>query len=533
MTGKSHSKRELAQQVVMTVSRILSQEHSHDESYKLMLEGLCEQLGWSTSAFWKLNENDQLLSCEMLFSGDANETFQAVTKLLKLKRGEGLPGRVWQQGLAMWIKDVVEDGNFPRSIAAKKDGLHAAFAFPVTVSGKFIGVFEFFSREISEPDVELTTAFGIVGTELGQFFERRRMEVELAESERRFRDFARAVDEVFFVGSEQLTEFYYVSPAYEQIWEETPEQGIANPLNWFAAVIPEHKERVAEYARLLKGDNMPGEVEIDYAIKRSDGNITWLSARCFRIETPDGRWNICGTVRDITQRKIDEQRIGEFYSVASHELRTPLTSVKGSLLLLERGRAGVLPSRAHKLTRIALKECDRLIRLVNDMLDIKTIEAGKLELGCSEFDPREVIHETLEMMQIFADDYNVNLKQELNASTMIHADKDRISQVLTNLISNAIKFSPKGGVVTVQVDESLDSVRYSVVDNGLGIPLREQYKLFKVFVQLNSANGVRRQGTGLGLAICKGIVDEHGGKLGVISDEGKGATFWFELPVNS
>src|SRR5262249_40723041 len=156
-------------------------------------------------------------------------------------------------------------------------------------------------------------------------------EERLVTLDQRFRQFESVVDEVFFRGSSRLTEFYYVSPAYEKVWGASPSEVLEDPLAWAKAIVPEHRERVADYVELLVGENMPAESEIDYAIVRKDGKKAWVSARCFRIDQQDGTWEICGTVRDITDRKEAELRVSDFYSMVSHELRTPLTSIKGSL----------------------------------------------------------------------------------------------------------------------------------------------------------------------------------------------------------
>ena len=686
----TRKKEELEQQIALAVSRILSRDISHEEVLRAILKEMCEQLSWLAASFWTLGKSKKTLHCKMIYCREECPEFERVTQATRLRRGEGLPGRVWKKGTPVWIPDVVEDENFPRVGQARKDGLHAAVGFPISVRGKFIGVIEFFSREISKPDTELLNAFALVGTELGQFFERWRVENELAEqvklnkyaaeigialngvhslssimqtcsditvrelgvaladiwvysetshtfklmaraadskhlesrisaesyrsdlmaigaakesfatndilnderlhveewarceglfsfaayplmmngtvlgelcvfakrplapdmldvlsrvsislasciarknSEERFRQFANVVDEVFFLGSARLTEFYYVSPAYQQVWGAPPADVLADPLAWAKAIVPEHKERVSEYVKRLRGDSMPAESEIEYAIKRPDGKKAWMSARCFRIDQQDGSWQICGTVRDVTDRKEAEQRVSDFYSMVSHELRTPLTSIKGSLLLLERRQAGDLTGRAQDLIALARKECDRLIRLINDFLDIKTIEAGKLQLYREELNVAQMVDETVQAMSALAADRKVKLKQRVQTREAIFADRDRVVQILTNLLSNAIKFAPEDSEVLVCVEKADRAMRFSVTDNGPGIAKDEQARLFKAFQQAVSKDGLARQGTGLGLAICKGIVDEHGGEIGMLNNEGKGATFWVQLPI--
>jgi PAS domain S-box-containing protein len=524
-------KEHLAQQVIITVSKILSRDLSHEEAFTEMLKSMCEQLGWQTASFWRLNEVTQQLRCETSYCVHPCPKFNEMTLDMLLRRGEGLPGRVWEASTPIWIRDVVQEPNFPRAEQAQEDGLHAAFAFPVSVGGKFIGVFEFFSRTIVEPDTELVNAFGVVGTEVGQFFERRRVELELAESERRFREFASVVDEVFFMSAPRLTEHFYVSPAFDKLWGFPVSEVFANPQSWYDAVVPEHKERVKDYVALLQGETMPDKAEIEYAIRKPDGTTAWLSARCFRIDQHDGTWHICGTVRDITERKQAEQRIGEFYSTVSHELRTPLTSIKGSLILLERQKAGDLSERATDLVSLARKECDRLIRLINDMLDIKTLEAGKLQLVREPLKPRDLVGETLAVQKNMATEKHIQLLAQVETSRSVSADRDRILQVLTNLLSNAVKFSPAHSQVTVRVHDVDSAVEFSVIDHGPGIAPEHQAKLFEVFQQIPPASGESAQGTGLGLAISKGIIDQHGGTIGVSSDKGAGARFWFRLPL--
>ena len=243
--------------------------------------------------------------------------------------------------------------------------------------------------------------------------------------------------------------------------------------------------------------------------------------------------------QDITLRKESENRVSEFYSTVSHELRTPLTSIRGALRLLEGGKGGEIPEKGMKLVKMGRAECDRLVRLINDMLDIRKIEAGKLELKPVALQASLPVSEALENLAPYAAENHVKLKSDISQDFTINADKDRLTQILVNLISNAIKFSPKDGEVTIKVavgtafDETKKSVRFAVRDNGIGISEAAQQKLFGLFQQVDSSDSRAKGGTGLGLAISKALVEQHRGKIGIISEPGKGSTFWFELPVTA
>ena len=236
-------------------------------------------------------------------------------------------------------------------------------------------------------------------------------------------------------------------------------------------------------------------------------------------------------IRDISERKAVERLKNEFVSTVSHELRTPLTSIRGSLGLIEGGVAGALPDRARDLIRIARTNADRLIRLINDILDLEKMDAGKLELRRRAIDPAALIDATVAEMRGMADAVNIHLVRRVTGPTAFNADPDRLQQVLTNLISNAIKFSPTGATVMVRAFESAPGIaRIEVEDTGPGIPANLVDRLFRKFEQLDGSDGRARGGTGLGLAISRSIVEQHGGRMGVQSDPGVRTVFWFELP---
>ena len=234
------------------------------------------------------------------------------------------------------------------------------------------------------------------------------------------------------------------------------------------------------------------------------------------------------SLSDVTQAKEVDEMKNEFISVASHELRTPMTSIKGSLDLLLGGYAGPITDSVRELLEIGQAAVDRLIRLINDILGISKIEAGKTQLNLELLEPGELIRRTVNGLRAYAQGASVQLVISPSAPVPpVLADRDRMEQVLTNLLSNAIKYAPTGTSVEAAVSEIDGRVRFSVRDHGRGIPPDKLNLVFDKFQQLEGA----KKGTGLGLAICRALVVEHGGDIWVRSEPDQGACFEFELPA--
>lgn len=229
-------------------------------------------------------------------------------------------------------------------------------------------------------------------------------------------------------------------------------------------------------------------------------------------------------------KRLDSAK-SEFLSIASHELRTPMTSIKGSLSLLASGVVGQLDTNSLRLIKIAEGETDRLIRLINDLLDLAKIESGNLPLSCQWTSWDQFCRRTLEGLAGLAVNADVRLEQMSLPQLEVNIDSDRLQQALTNLVSNAIKFSPKGGTVRISVSRARSGeLIVSVIDQGPGIPPRDRELIFEKFRQGTTKENPLVKGTGLGLAIAKALVEEHGGGIGVDSEVGVGSTFWFTLP---
>jgi PAS domain S-box-containing protein len=250
--------------------------------------------------------------------------------------------------------------------------------------------------------------------------------------------------------------------------------------------------------------------------------------------TQGGERQFVGTLTDISERKAAERAKNEFVSTVSHELRTPLTSIKGALGLVQSGVIGELPDKLRSMVEIAYNNSDRLVRLINDILDVEKLSAGKMEFRMAPLDLKGVLEEALVANKAYADQHKVTFALTADLSEApVTGDYDRLMQMLANLLSNAAKYSPERGEVEISLHRRGESFRVSVVDHGAGIPENFRDMIFERFSQADSSDTRLRGGTGLGLNIAKAIVERHRGTIGFISEVGTGTTFSVDLPART
>jgi PAS domain S-box-containing protein len=236
-------------------------------------------------------------------------------------------------------------------------------------------------------------------------------------------------------------------------------------------------------------------------------------------------------LENITQRRQMEQMKREFISTVSHELRTPLTSIRGSLGLIEGGVLGKLPDKAYAMVKIAHKNSERLVRIINDILDVEKIESGKLDLHIQPVALPQLLQQALEVNQGYAERHKVHfVLEDAPLGEVVLADPDRLMQVMANLLSNAAKFSQPGADVTVRARVQGAVVRVEVEDRGAGIPEEFRSRIFEKFAQADASTSRRFEGTGLGLSITRQMLQAMHGTIGFTSVVGQGTTFHFELP---
>jgi PAS domain S-box-containing protein len=397
---------------------------------------------------------------------------------------------------------------------------------------------------ISRPD----GSFALDGA-IFDITESKRAEEAIKENEAKFRAFVETTAE--WVWAIDLDGRHtYANPAVERILGYTPEELVGQSA--FAYMHPEDRERIAE--------ELPGFIErkegwsgLVVRWLHKDGSVRQLESNSSPIISPAGEllgWR--GSDRDVTEAiraEAERERLladlgsqnerlleldslkDEFIALVSHELRTPLTSIRGYLELLLEGEAGELTQEQQQFLGVVERNAHRLLHLVGDLLFLAQLEAGKLNLEVGAVDLAAVASESVETARPLAEEKDVSLTLATGPVPLMAGDRGRVAQLLDNLVSNAIKFTPEGGRVDVRLRGIDGDAVVEVRDTGFGIPADEQHRLFERFFRSSIASAQAIPGTGLGLAITKAIVEAHGGQIAVASQEGEGTTFKVTLPL--
>ena len=289
-----------------------------------------------------------------------------------------------------------------------------------------------------------------------------------------------------------------------------------------------HSRHRDEFAHRPRQRHMDGSREL--VGLRKDGTEIPIEVGLTPLESRDGVM-VLSAIVDISERKRLDRLKDEFVSMVSHELRTPLTSISGSLGLLMGNAAGHLPETAMRLLKIAHANSQRLVRLINDILDLQKIESGQVVFHLKDLALRPLIEQTIDANRAFAQGFGVRIRLDAGSDDgEVFADSDRLAQIVTNLLSNAIKFSPTGDEVVVAITRHGDYLRVSVRDHGPGIPDEFKPHMFEKFAQADSSDARQKGGTGLGLNIVKQLIVQHGGKVGFTPAPGGGTVFHVDFP---
>jgi PAS domain S-box-containing protein len=293
---------------------------------------------------------------------------------------------------------------------------------------------------------------------------------------------------------------------------------------------PMHQKGMSHY--LSTGEpHVIGKRPIEIPAQHADGHEFTVLLTISEMRLIEGRFFV-GNMRDITESNRLEKLKSQFVSTVSHELRTPLTSIRGSLGLVIAGVSGVLPEKAKHLIDIAYKNCERLIVLINDILDIERIESGQLQFTMEWTNLKPLMEQAIELNKPFGEKHNITIEAKSDfPTTRVYVDSSRFLQIMSNLLSNAAKFSHAGEKVEVSAVELGDHIAISVTDYGMGIPEEFRSRIFDKFAQADSSDTKAKGGTGLGLSIAKAMAERMGGSISFISKKNEGTTFVVNLPI--
>jgi PAS domain S-box-containing protein len=550
MTSRPAAERRLGAQHAAALA--LAESASLSDAAPRILRAICESLGWDHGALWEVAAGANFLKCVQTWHtpGLKLDNFDEVSRTLKFAPGIGLPGRVWESGKATWIEDVVEDPNFPRAKIARAEGLHGAFGFPVVIGTHVLGVIEFFSREIQEPDEALLEMLGTVGSQIGQFIERKRAETELDKF------FSMSLDLLCIAGNDGF--FKRLNPAWEKTLGYTREELLSRP--WADFIHGDDRAASGDAAAgLEKGQDL---VSFENRFLCRDGSYRWIlwtatfdttGQRIFAIghdvteakraqeakeETAARLLQLVKELDVARHRAEGAARVkSDFLANMSHEIRTPMNAVMG---MTDLALATELSTEQRGYLRTVKDAAKALLDLVDDILDLSKIEAGKLELDRVEMSFRETVEDAIKVLALRAGQKGLELAVRISPElpSIVLGDPGRLRQVVVNLVGNAIKFTDHGEVVLdAEVDvkhEDEVRVRVAVRDTGIGVPAEKRDQIFAPFTQADTSTTRRFGGTGLGLAISTQLVEMMGGHLTMESEVGRGSTFSFtarfELP---
>ncbi len=328
------------------------------------------------------------------------------------------------------------------------------------------------------------------------------------------------------------TDRVYYSPRWKEMLGYAEDEIGAGLEEWRARIHPDDLDHALQKLHgYLDGDTQAYQCE--HRMRHKAGHYIWVLDRAIAQRDAHGEVHrMVGIHTDISERKHIEKMKSEFISTVSHELRTPLTSIRGSLGLIMGGAAGDVPEQAVSLLEIANRNSEQLLMLINDLLDIEKLQSGTLSF---QFEPGvvdELVAQSIEVNQGYATQYSVRFKMNPCArGVMINVDTGRFIQIMSNLLSNAAKFSPPGAEVLISIYQREGCARIEVTDQGAGIPDAFRHRVFEKFSQADSSDTRSKGGTGLGLNISKSLIETMHGRIGFDSEVGKGTTFYIMLPL--
>ncbi len=533
---------------VVAVRQVIVTANGWDQAAPALLASLCTHLDWDAAQYWSVEADRHALKLRNSWHKEtANvEGLGDPARELSIEAGGGLVGRVWQSGVAAPIDDLATN-DFEQASAERRAGLHAAVAFPVVNGGATIGVIELLGHETRHTDNDLVSMLSTTGVEIGQFIQRSETEQALRRSEADHR----AIYERSPIGIARVSsdgELLEANPALLHMLQHDVEAMRSQAWPDLLRAYDQAAGR-ARLAPLLAGIAEQRSVQVRAAT--GGGSWLWLQLTTTSIPDATGRpEHVLVMVEDVTAVRETQDRLAEaldsqrsananlekldrtkteFLSIVSHEFRTALTGIQGFSELIRDG--GLEPDEVRAYGGYIFNDADRVNRLIGDMLDLDRMESGRMSIRLTDVDINEVVSDVM-TRAASSSAVVVEFRADLDPRLPIVAgDRDRLVQVVSNLVNNAVKYSPDGGTVTLSTRAEGAFALMSVTDTGLGIPPDEIGHVFERFRRVRSGAAQSIPGTGLGLTIVKQIVEMHGGKIWVESAVGHGSAFHFTIPL--
>ena len=562
-------------QTQIEITRVLVNAKTIDEVANTILEILCRKLSWTCAQLWRVDRQAGILRrsagwCDSRMEAAA---FDDLAQFDSIERRMGLPGRIWQSGQPEWIEDIEADDNFPRFPIARRAGLRSAFGFPLIVSGEVAAVIELFSVERRPAEEATLNIAATLGSHIGQFIQRASAEADQTralQQLRRLQDvtetslanlplnrlFENVLSKVREAVGSDMSLVLLMDEKTNELFVAASDGVSVSPLRQFRLRVGESlagrvaAEKQLVIARnairdpairphlralgfqtilatpLLARDRLIGVLEIGLMSDRdfSKEEVEFIQLVAQQVAIAIENSSLYEEAREANRIK------DRFLSIASHELRTPLTAILGWTEMLKRvERPDIRTEAIQSIEQSARTLAD----LIEDMVDASRIREGKLALNREAIDLSSLVAAALRTITPSANQAGVKLEADIPAESLpIQGDPGRIRQVLWNLLTNAIKFTPRGKTVWTRVQVDQASATITVEDEGEGISPEFLPYIFDELKQ--EEKGIHAGGLGLGLYIVKTIVDMHGGTVEAHSEgAGRGATFVVRLPVNA
>ncbi len=516
----------------LVVSEIVGESSSPEIATMRILEALCVSQGWDAALRWEVNEEKNRLEfCSGWGApGRHADTIFPESIGLTLTDAVDLPGKVWQDGRPVWVTDLTSLPHSPRAQAAGRHGMVSACAIPVRVGNKVLGVLEFYCHFCLRENREAMAAVETVASSLGQMLARSQ---ERDRSEKLYRQQQILLDSVAdgICGLDSHGLVSFANPAAARLLGASAPSLIGKPVHALLHGSAPSNAQCAENCALRCAIGRPEANSGEDTIFRGDGSSFPVEYALTPILDQERFSASVLSFRDISHRNALDRLKNEFISTVSHELRTPLTSIRGALGLLSLDIQSRMSEKTANLLRIALANSDRLMSLINDILDLERLQSGLEPLTFQPVQLAEIVRQAIDGMRPVADAAGVQFIHD-PTEVEIAANPGRLVQVLTNLLSNAVKFSPPNSTIFIMLRPDSNGVTLSVTDHGRGIPADKLESIFGRFQQVDASDSRQKGGTGLGLAICRNIVEQHAGRIWAERNSVRGSTFRVFLPYH-